>query len=241
MRRNHRPYWMRTAEAGYEAWWMRHFLAPHFERLDAGALVRRPWCVDVFGPGIEAGQYLHLHAERGARTRLSTWAVPGRPAPRINIGHHVLIMPGVMLNAALGIEVGDDCMLASHVTITDSDWHAHYDRTREPDTNAPVVLGRNVWIGLRAIVCKGVTIGDNSIVGAGSVVTRDVPANVIAAGNPARVVTELDPALKMVTRASMFADPNALAKWSEAAARSSARGNTSWGFVRAKLFPTKKD
>lgn len=232
---------MRSAEAGFEAWWTRHFLGPQFEALGEGALVRRPWNVDVFGPGISAGRHLQLHAERTARVRLSTWARPDRPPPHIRIGDYVLIMSGVMVNAALAIEIGDDCMLASQVTISDSDWHDHYDRTREPETNAPVVLERNVWVGLRAIVCKGVRIGENSIIGAGAVVTRDVPANVIAAGNPARVVSEIDPAKGMKTRAAMFVDLAAMSAWTASSARVAARGNSTYGFLRAMLFPTPKD
>src|SRR5262249_25123970 len=144
MRHDHRPYWMRTAEAHLEQRWTEHFLAPQFERLGEGALVRRPWRVEVFGPGIEAGEHLHIHAERAAPVRLLTWAKQGRPIPRIRLGDHVLLMPGAMINAALSIDIGDDCMIASHVTITDSDWHAHYDRSQEPETNSPVELARNV-------------------------------------------------------------------------------------------------
>ena len=62
-----------------------------------------------------------------------------------------------------------------------------------PGGSAPIVLERGAWIGDSAIVCKGVRIGENSIVGAGAVVTKDVPPNVIVAGNPARVVKKLDP------------------------------------------------
>ena len=58
----------------------------------------------------------------------------------------------------------------------------------------PITLGRNVWLGGGVIVCPGVTIGDNSVVGAGSVVTRDIPANVVAVGNPARVIREISDA-----------------------------------------------
>ncbi|EPF9308309.1 sugar O-acetyltransferase [Vibrio vulnificus] len=57
---------------------------------------------------------------------------------------------------------------------------------------APVVIGNNVWLGGGVIVCPGVTIGDNSVIGAGSVVTKNVPANVVAAGNPCRVIRALD-------------------------------------------------
>ena len=68
----------------------------------------------------------------------------------------------------------------------------------------PVTLGNNVWIGDGAKVCKGVTIGDNSVIGAGSIVTSDIPANSIAAGNPARVIKPLDPSQPLVKRESIF-------------------------------------
>jgi acetyltransferase-like isoleucine patch superfamily enzyme len=63
----------------------------------------------------------------------------------------------------------------------------------------PVVIGRNVWIGTKARICKGVTIGDNSIVAAHAVVTKDVPPNTIAAGNPARIVkTDIDKTPRLI-------------------------------------------
>jgi tetrahydrodipicolinate N-succinyltransferase len=132
-------------------------------------------------------------------------------------------------------------MLASHVMISDSDWHDRYDRTVEPETNAPITLARNVWIGLRAIICKGVSIGENAIIGAGAVVTHDVPENAIAAGNPARVVGALDAAHTMKTRAALFADTAALRAWTQATARANAKGNTSLGYLRSRLFPRTND
>ena len=56
----------------------------------------------------------------------------------------------------------------------------------------PIVIGANVWLGGGVIVCPGVTIGDNSVIGAGSVVTKDIPAHSLAVGNPARVIRQLD-------------------------------------------------
>ena len=55
----------------------------------------------------------------------------------------------------------------------------------------PIVIGNNVWLGGGVIVCPGVTIGENTVVGAGAVVVRDLPANVVAVGNPARIVRQL--------------------------------------------------
>ncbi|MEI6212126.1 MAG: DapH/DapD/GlmU-related protein [bacterium] len=69
----------------------------------------------------------------------------------------------------------------------DNDYHSVEDR-RQPGVSAPIILGCNVWLGVRVIVLKGVTIGDNAVIGAGSVVTHDIPANSLAAGVPARVI-----------------------------------------------------
>ncbi len=94
------------------------------------------------------------------------------------------------------IEVGDGTMVAANVVIIDSDFHGHWppeDRWNpsESDGFEPVVIGRDVWIGVGSIILKGSSIGDNSIIGAGSVVTGEIPSNVVAAGVPARVVRNL--------------------------------------------------
>ena len=92
-----------------------------------------------------------------------------------------------------GIRIGADSLLGSQIEILDSDFHdLHPDRRRggSPRT-APVELGRNVFVGDRSIILKGVSIGNDSVIGAGSVVSTSIPAGVVAAGNPARVVREL--------------------------------------------------
>ena len=92
-----------------------------------------------------------------------------------------------------GIKIGAKALIGSHVEILDSDFHElHPDRRRGGSPRmAPVELGENVFIGDGVKILKGVTIGANSVIGAGSVVTGDIPAGVIAAGNPARVIREL--------------------------------------------------
>lgn len=108
------------------------------------------------------------------------------------IGNNVF-MNGTRFGCSESVSVGDDCILAD-CRIFDTDMHSVFPDRRSRDAvvdTAPVCIERNVWIGAAAIILKGVTIGENSVVGAGAVVTRDIPPNCIAAGNPARVVKHL--------------------------------------------------
>ena len=90
--------------------------------------------------------------------------------------------------AAENIKIGDACMIAHGAYISDADWHGIYDRAEPVGKTKPVIFKDNVWIGDSAIICKGVTIGNNSIIGAGSVVTKDVPENAVMVGIPAKNV-----------------------------------------------------
>ena len=82
------------------------------------------------------------------------------------------------------ISIGDYCSISESVIIRDSDNHV-YPGSEGGDMAAPIVIGNRVWIGQGAMVLKGVTIGDNAVIAAGSVVIRDVPPNCMVAGNPA--------------------------------------------------------
>jgi acetyltransferase-like isoleucine patch superfamily enzyme len=148
--------------------------------------------VVVCGPNISIGKDVVFVAADGYRTNLSSIKIGGIEG-NITIGNNVLIMNGVRISSATSITIGDGCMLANFCYLTDSDWHDIHDRTSAPGGSAPIILERGAWIGDSAIVCKGVRIGENSIIGAGAVVTKDVAPNVIVAGNPARVVKKLDP------------------------------------------------
>ena len=87
------------------------------------------------------------------------------------------------------IYVGDDTMFGPNVTIATAGHPINPElRSRGLQYNMPVHIGRNCWLGAGVMVMSGVTIGDNSVIGAGSVVTKDVPANVVAVGNPCRVL-----------------------------------------------------
>ena len=110
---------------------------------------------------------------------------------RLSVGAHVIFGHHCTLAARDRIEIGDDCMIAELVSIRDHD-HA-FGSTAGPYREqgfvcAPVRIGRNVWLGGKVTICKGVNIGDNAVIGANAVVTKDIPANCIAGGVPARII-----------------------------------------------------
>lgn len=90
------------------------------------------------------------------------------------------------------ITIGEDCQIAPGVQFYTAT-HPLDAETRKSGLEAahPITIGNNVWLGGNAIICPGVTIGDNTVVGAGSVVTKSLPPNVLAVGNPAKVIREL--------------------------------------------------
>ena len=114
-------------------------------------------------------------------------------------GHHVHFGKSVYANFNLTlvddthIYVGDHTMFGPNVVVATAG-HPIVPELRELayQYNAPVHIGRNCWLGAGVIVLPGITIGDNSVIGAGSVVTKDIPANVVAVGNPCRVLREIN-------------------------------------------------
>ncbi|WP_371372011.1 DapH/DapD/GlmU-related protein [Sporomusa aerivorans] len=111
----------------------------------------------------------------------------------IEIGNNVAINNNFTAICLANITVGDDTLIGFNVTIMDFDAHGVEPHLRRgnPGKSAAVNIGRNCWIGSNVAILKGVSIGDNSIIGLGSVVTGSIPANVIAAGNPCQVVREI--------------------------------------------------
>lgn len=116
------------------------------------------------------------------------------PDALIELGDRTELNNNSMLKSeGAGIRIGADGLFGAHVEIFDSDFHDLHPRRRHGGTPrmAPVDIGENVFMGMGVKVLKGVAIGADSVVGAGSIVTASIPAGVIAAGNPARVVREL--------------------------------------------------
>jgi acetyltransferase-like isoleucine patch superfamily enzyme len=107
----------------------------------------------------------------------------------LEVGDRVLINYGSSLVASNHIKIGNQVLIGTHVMVMDCDFHSVEDKTWDT-TGEPVILEERVWLGNRSIVLKGVTVGHDSVVAAGSVVTRDVPPRTVVAGNPARVVRQ---------------------------------------------------
>lgn len=114
---------------------------------------------------------------------------------RIVIGDNVG-MTGATIVAAELIQIGDRVQIGANTTIVDTDFHPLDAAQRQVDfqagKHAPVVIEEDVFIGMNSLVLKGVRIGAGAAIGAGSVVTKDVPARAVAAGNPAKVIRMLD-------------------------------------------------
>lgn len=111
----------------------------------------------------------------------------------IHIGEGVFINYNLMALDVAEIRIGDHCQIGPNVQLlTPTHPIAPQPRRDKLEAAEPITLEENVWLGGGVIVCPGVRIGRNSVIGAGAVVTKDIPANVVAVGNPARVVREID-------------------------------------------------
>ena len=139
----------------------------------------------------------HGHIEIGDHVSLESMKIlvvgtPERKAS-LTIGDRTFINEGSELHVGQQVSIGADCAIAGHVIIRDRDSHRLGTTTDlAPLTEAldPVSIGDHVWIGSRAMILKGVSIGPGAVIAAGSVVTHDVPSQSLAAGNPARVIRE---------------------------------------------------
>jgi acetyltransferase-like isoleucine patch superfamily enzyme len=240
MREDRRPYWVKKIYVNYRSWYTRHFITPACDYLGDHPTFMKPWCVHIGGPNIRIGNCATVVGEPDNWVRIGVWGnQPGYGS--ITIGDYVMISPGTRISACESIEIGNAVMMANGVYITDSDWHGLYDRTRRDSPARPVRIGDNAWLGDHSTVLKGVSIGENSVVAAGAVVTRDVPSNVVVAGNPAVVVKQLDPERGFVTRADYFADPEGLARYIDAVERDVLSKNGFFNWLRSLLWPNRRD
>lgn len=108
----------------------------------------------------------------------------------LNIKGNSFLNTNSVLNCFHYIEIGDGTMISDDVRIQDSDNHIVIENGVEKESTKPIIIGDKVWIGKNVLILKGVTIGNGAIVAAGSVVVKDVPAQCLVAGNPARVIKQ---------------------------------------------------
>jgi acetyltransferase-like isoleucine patch superfamily enzyme len=165
-------------------------LAIHRELAARGAFARWP----LQGNVLEALRAGRLEIGEGTLFEPQVWlTAPGEARIRIGAGSFLNI--GVMVAAHELVEIGDHCMFANGCLVTDA---AHrFDDPDRPVTwqgftsKGPTRIGDNVWCGANVVVSSGVTIGERCVIGANSVVTRDVPPHSVAAGAPAAVVKQI--------------------------------------------------
>jgi len=140
------------------------------------------------GAAISIGEHTMIH-DRWAMVDLSP---EQEGASTIEIGAWCRIQHDFQVNAFTQVSIGDHCLIAPRVFITDADHIMPEDDSALSQSrgfrSAPVVIEESCWLGVNAVILKGVTIGHHSIVGANAVVTKDIPPYSIVAGSPAKVV-----------------------------------------------------
>ncbi|MDA0978169.1 MAG: acyltransferase [Proteobacteria bacterium] len=236
MRRDHRPLWLKSWLDRYNRFLVRHFLAPQLDRVGEDFRVMNPRHLQISGSGIEIGDHVHIMALPDKSVRLAVFEAPGH----IRVGDYSIINPGVRITSASGISIGSGCMLAMNCYLSDADWHDIQHRIFAPGKTAPITLENNVWIGDSALVTRGVTIGENSVVGAWSVVTKNVPPNTIVAGNPAREVGQVDTG-HLTTREALFRGEVRFADLERDQALVALGPNSLAGWLKAMLIPERDD
>jgi acetyltransferase-like isoleucine patch superfamily enzyme len=133
-----------------------------------------------------------LIAERGVRIARECVFFVGEKG-LLSIGTRTVIGPYTRVMAATEVRIGARCLISWNCSIFDSIGHRMWlEGQEESEIEAPITIGDDVWIGPYSIIMKGVTIGNNSIIGAGSVIRRDVPPDTLVYGNPARPVGKVD-------------------------------------------------
>lgn len=173
--------------------WLRAFRCG--ARLSSSAVIRGHGNI-ALAPNCRVGRQSELNASSGRlsigeKATLGPFVVVEARGGEIRIGARTTVGPFCMLNGQGGLEIGNDCLIASHVVFIPEN-HV-FDRSdvtirEQGGTRKGIRIGDDVWLATGAVVLDGVSIGQGAVIGAGAVVTRDVPAYAIAVGVPARVV-----------------------------------------------------
>ena len=200
-------------------------------------MILNPQHLKIFGNNISIGDYATLITAPDKRIDLSTWETD-KINGELQLGKYILISPGTSIRSAKKIVIGDSTMIASDVTITDSDWHDIYDRTDYVASPKEVIIQENVWIGEKSLILKGSKIGKNSIIGAGSVVSGEVPANVVFAGNPAKEIKKLDEK-SFKTRESLFSESSTYLEDLLTIEKKTLKHNSLINWLKSLIWPEK--
>jgi galactoside O-acetyltransferase len=173
----------------------------------------------VLGPGFSfdnRGDPKNVRLEIGERCHINGSITLEREIGRVSIGDRTYVGGATNIICASRIDIGSDVLMAWGITIVDHDSHSTHWQHRAEDVDrwrvglleggtqraaqlknweivpmSPIVIGDRAWIGFNAIVLKGVHVGEGAVIGAGSVVTKNVPPYSVVAGNPAKVVRKL--------------------------------------------------
>lgn len=141
----------------------------------------------------------------GIGVRIEAFIGDNNKQHKLFFGDRIQINDYVHISAVYKVSIGDDVLIASHVYISDNshgcykgneeDTSPYEIPTKRPYYVAPVTIGNRVWLGEGVIVMPGVTIGEGAIIGAHSIVNKNIPSNSIAVGSPAKVIKKWDPVL----------------------------------------------
>ncbi len=162
-----------------------------FSRFGTRPVIRGSFRCRIGGTAIVGDRFI----AEGMIATINLKAVPGAV---LSIGDDVYLNGGVSIEATHDIRIGSNVLIAPFASVIDDDSHLLQPGSRTD--KGPTVIGDNVWLGRNVVVLPGVTIGDGSVVGANSVVTRDLPPRCFAAGSPAQVVRKLEMAEDWVRR-----------------------------------------
>jgi len=173
------------------------------DRMEIGSGTSISFGTFIRGREVKIGRYVHigalcaidvekLHIDDDARVTEQVYVGgPSLPESYLKLGKRTIVMQMSWINPTKPIIVGDDTGIGGHCLLfTHGVWQSKLDGY--PVTFAPITLGSNVWLPWRVFIMPGVTVGDNSTVGANSLITKDLPAGCLAAGAPAKVLRTAD-------------------------------------------------
>ena len=168
---------------GRPRWWVRKWVNPWYFHRGKGSWIR-PYCILNISPV--------NHFSLGDYSGIEEFTVIDNGVGSVTIGDHTLIG---LRNTLIGpVQIGNQVMVAQNVVMSGLN-HCFQDTStpirQQGVSTAPIVIANDVWIGANVSILAGVTIGEHAVVGAGSVVTKDVPPYTVVAGNPARVMKRI--------------------------------------------------